>query len=322
MATTPALVTLIVGAEPTLQQRELEAVVAAIRADLPDVEVATQVATELERLPEMRTQSLFGGSTCVIILDARNANSALTEELGVYVASPDPEARLVLVMDKAPRGKGFHTTVQQGAKTDSATYDHRSVSPPPDFRTDDWIRIVKDEFSRHGKQAGQQVLELVLERAGTEVTAIVTKVGQVCGAAAGARVSEADVERVLEGYGRQSGFKVADACVDRDPAGALTALRGALEAGDEPVMLLGGLVHRFRSLLQVRAGKSPTDIGMSPFQHKRLLGLAKRNFGPGELGRCHERLARADVDLKGSPLPSEVVLELAVLDVATAAGRQ
>ena len=151
---------------------------------------------------------------------------------------------------------------------------------------------------------------------------IAVQVATVCASAASGTdaLTEADVERVLEGHGRQSGFAIADAVVARDAAAALTATRGALEAGDAPVMLLGALAYRLRQLLVLRAGGDgrAAGLGRRPVSGGRLRALtreARESFGPGELAWAVDRLAQLDHDLKGSDLPSDLLFEVAVVEL-------
>jgi DNA polymerase III subunit delta len=76
------------------------------------------------------------------------------------------------------------------------------------------------------------------------------------------------------------------------------------------------LTFRIRQLLQVRSGAAPKEAGVSPGQHRRLKALAAA-FNPGELAWCHDRLAQLDVDLKGAELPDDLLLELAIIEVAS-----
>jgi len=146
---------------------------------------------------------------------------------------------------------------------------------------------------------------------------IASKVGSVCAAHPQvATLTGEHVDSAVEGHGRRSGFAIADAVAERDAAAALVAVRGSLEAGDAPLAVLGALTYRMRQLLQVRSGASPKEAGLSPGQHRRLQGLAGA-FHPGELAWCHDRLAQLDVDLKGSELPDALLLELAIIEVAT-----
>ncbi|MGH3452614.1 MAG: DNA polymerase III subunit delta, partial [Haloechinothrix sp.] len=194
---------------------------------------------------------------------------------------------------------------------------HVEVKTPPDWDDRAWDGVVAGEFRRAGREADGSAIAALRTHAGEDPSAIASKVAQVVEAVGEPRTLTAeDVEAAVEGHGRRSGFAIADAVADRDPAEALVALRGALEAGEAPLAILGAVVYRFRQLLAVRGGAGPKDAGISPGQHRRLQGIV-RGFHPGELAWCHDRLAQVDVDLKGSELPDDLVIELAILDVAS-----
>ncbi len=306
----PAPVHLIAGDDDLLLLRAVERLLEDLRAADPELEVETHDAQETAHLPEMRTQSLFGGSLCVILRGVENPSADLKRELEEYLESPSPDATLVLVA----RGTG---KVQKIAKLAQEHGERTDVRAPADWDAKGWERLVGEEFRRLERKADAGAIGAILAHAGSEPGVIASKVGQVVASTeAGTVVSADHVEAVVEGHGRQTGFAVADAIAERDPAAALVALRGALESGEAPLALLGAVVFRFRQLLVVRGGGSAKDAGISPGQHGRLKRIAG-SFNPGELAWCHDTLAQADVDLKGSDLPPELVLELAVLEVAT-----
>lgn len=304
-------VLLLAGDDDLLLLRELERVVAELRDEDPDLAVETYDATETEHLPELRTASLFGGRTCVVLRGLEEVRADLKSELEQYLEAPSEDAVLVLVS----RGVG---KVQKIARLAAEHGERRDVSTPRDFENGAWDRLAGEEFRRLGRKADATALAAVRAHAGNDPSAIASKVGQVAAAAPrGETITAAHVEAAVEGHGRQSGFALADAVADRDAATALVALRGSLEADEAPLALLGALVYRFRQLLQVRGGGSQKDVRASPGQYRRLQAIATRNFGPGELAWCQDRLAQLDVDLKGSDLPDHLLIELAVIDLAT-----
>jgi DNA polymerase-3 subunit delta len=306
----PTPVILLAGDDDLLLQRELERVLERLRAAEPELDVETYDVAETAHLPELRTQSLFGGRLCAVLRGVESLAGDLKGEVEEYLAAPGADAVLVLVA----RGTGRIPKVAKLAKQSGERTDVRA---PADWDDRGWDRLVTEEFTRLGRRADAAAVAAVRAHAGAEPGAIASKVGQVVAATAPDRpVGAADVEAVVEGHGRRSGFAVADAIAARDAAAALVALRGALDAGEAPLAVLGAVVFRFRQLLVARGGGSAQDAGASPAQHKRHQGIAAR-FHPGELAWCHDRLAQADVDLKGSELGPDLVLELAVLDVAT-----
>jgi DNA polymerase III subunit delta len=306
---TPVL--LLTGDDDLLLQRELERRLESLRADDPELSVDRYDASELEQLPELRTTSLFGGRTCVVVRGLETVTSGgLKDGLERYLDEPSQDAVLVLVA----RGVG---KVQKIAKLAKANGERVDVKAPADWDDRGWDRLVGEEFRRLQRKADATAIAAIRTHAGRDAGAIASQVGSVCAAHAGVPTLTAQhVDAVVQGHGRASGFAVADAVGDRDPAEALLALRGALDAGDAPLAILGAVVYRMRQLLLVRSGANAKDAGIrNDGQYRRTKAIAA-SFNPGELAWCHDRLARLDLDLKGSELPDELVLELAIIEVA------
>ena len=300
---------LLVGDDDHLLRREVDHVLGELREQDPELAVEIHDVSETEHLPELRTQSLFGGRPCVVLRGVEAVGGDLKAELETYLEQPSPDAVLVLVA----RGIGRIQKIGRLAKEHGGRTD---VKTPPDWDERGWDRIVGEEFRRAGRKADAAAIAAIRAHAGTDASVVASKVAQVCASADAGTITAEQVEAVVEGHGRQSGFAIADAVAERDPAAALIALRGALESGEAPLAILGALAFRFRQLLRVRAGAAAKEAGVSPGQHRRLKALAG-SFGAGELAWCHDRLAQLDVDLKGSELPDHLLIELAVVEVAT-----
>lgn len=306
-------VVLIAGDDDLLLQRALERWLGEATADGPELTVDVRDVSETEHLPEMRTASLFGGRTCVVLRGVEGVTGALKEELESYLDAPDDDAVLVLLargVGKIP--KIAKLAVQRGERID--------VKTPADWDDGAWERLVRDELRRLGREADPSAVAAIRAHAGAAPATIASQVASVSATApAGATLTADHVDAVVEGHGRSSGFAVADAVAERDVEAALVALKGALDAGEAPLAIMGALAFRLRQLLQVRAGATAAQAGMSPGQHRRTQRLAA-GFGPGELAWCHARLAELDVDLKGSDLPGDLLVELAVVELATPGG--
>lgn len=307
---TPVL--LLAGDDDLLLQRELERRLVALRADDPELSVDRYDAPELEHLPELRTTSLFGGRTCIVVRGLeRLARDGLKEELERYLEAPSPDAVLILVA----RGTG---KVQKIAKLAKANGERIDVKAPADWDDRGWERLVGEEFRRLKRKADATAIAAIRTHAGNDAGAIASQVGSVCASHEGVATLTANhVDAVVQGLGKVSGFAVADAIGERDPSAALVALRGALDAGDAPLAILGAITYRMRQLLMARSGANAKDAGIrSDGQYRRTKAIAAA-FNPGELAWCHDRLAQLDLELKGSELPDELVLELAVIEVAS-----
>jgi len=303
-------VLLIAGDDDLLLQRELERRLDELRGEDPDLAVERHDAQETEHLPEIRTASLFGGRTCLVLRGAEELSGDLKAEVERYLEAPDDAAVIVLLA----RGVG---RIRKVAKLAAQHGERVDVKTPPDWDDRSWQRLVGDEFRRLGRAADASAVAAIRSHAGDAPATIASQVATVCAAEPHADPLTAEhVEATIEGHGRRSGFAVADAVAERDPAGALVALRGALTGGESPVAILGALGFRFRQLLRIRGGASAAEAGVSGGQHRRLAALS-RGFNPGELAWCHDRLARLDVDVKSSEMPDHLLLELAVIDLAS-----
>lgn len=305
---TPVL--LLAGDDDLLLQRELERQLAELRSEDPELEVDVRDVAELEHLPELRTTSLFGGRTCVVLRGVEGVAGDLRAEVEGYITAPSDEAVLILVA----RGTG---KIQRIAKAAKAQGERVDVKAPTDWDDRGWDRLVGEEFRRLSRKADATAIAAIRTHAGNQPATIASQVASVCAAAGDASPITAEhVEAVVEGHGRASGFAIADGIAERQPAAALVALRGALDAGEAPLALLGAIAFRTRQLLLVRSGASPKEAGISPGQHRRLQSLAAA-FHPGELAWCHDRVAALDLELKGSDLPDELLLEVGIIELAT-----
>lgn len=304
---------LIVGDDDLLLHRAMRDLVDELTAQDELLTVDVHDAMELERLPSLRTTSLLGDHTGVVIrgLEQRGVGADLKDEIAAFLDEPDDEAVLVLVS----RGKN---QVRKFTSRMNTVGTVTEVAAPKPWDDGGWNRVIADEFRRRGVTASRDVVAALRRHAGTETAAIASQVAQVIEAADG-DVTVDLVDSVLQEHGRETSFTVVDAVVDRDPRAALVALAGLREAGESEMAVFGALAVRFRQLLAVRAGlTSPADVGASPGQIRHLQAPARSNFEPGELAWCQERIARLDVDLKGgSALPPDVVLDMAVIELAT-----
>lgn len=307
----PVPVHVLAGDDELLLQRALERLLAQLRADRPDTHVEQVDGSQLAGLPELRTASLFGGTRAVVVRDADRLSGGALDEVLAYLEAPDTGSVLVLVAESTDRRQRLFKRAQAtGARIEM-------VRAPRPWDQRAWEQLVETELRRLDRDPDPAAVAAILAHAGTDAATIASKCAQVAAATPpSGRISPAQVEAVVEGHGNRGAFPVADAVADRDPAAAILALRGALDGGEQPLAVLGAIAFRLRQLLQVRGGASPDEAGVSPAHHRHLLRSARR-FSPGELPWCHDRLCRADLDLKGSDLPGDLTLEIAVIELAT-----
>lgn len=305
---------LITGPEEVLVRREAERILDGLRAS-GDLDVTDVRAEDLkeEGLPDLRTGSLFGTPRAVRIREAQDLPSDLAKALIAHLEGTPPEATVILQASGTGR-------IRKLAKVIADLGGRIDVAAPKDWEGGKWLALVGDEFARHGRQADEGARQSIMDHAGFDVGVIAEKVAQVVAAVPASKVTAEHVASVVTGHGDRGAFAVADAMCAREPAKALELLRGVLEGGGEPVMVLGALTYRLRTLVAVAGGIEGKAIGTSISSGQaRRLGEARRNFGPGEMTRAYRALADADVAIKSGGPPPEQVIEAVVVDIATPA---
>lgn len=306
-------VQLFVGPEELLLRRAAHRRLDELRAEAGDLEVIDVRGSEVRErgLPDVRTASLFGAPRALLIREAHDLGASAAAALKELVEAGGGEAAVLLLSSGTGRIQGL-------AKAVKAAGGRVDVLPPREWEDRKWAALVADEFRVHGRSADAAAVAAVLAHAGLDVATIAEKVAQVAATAGPGRIGADAVEAVVVGHGNRGSFAVADALCDRDPARAVELLRGALEHGDDPVMVLGALVYRMRSLVAVAGGVEVSTVGLnlSGGQVGRLRGV-RRNFDPGELTRVYRALADADREIKGGELPPAFALERAVVTAAT-----
>lgn len=307
---------LVTGSEELLVRRTAERILDEVRAEVGEVEVVDLRASELkdEGLPDLRTASLFGGFRALVIREAEALPAPVAGALVEVLESPLAEA-VVLLLASGTR------SIQKLAKRVGDLGGRVEVAPPREWEERAWKQLVTDELARHGRKGDATAVAALLQHTGFDVSTIAEKVAQVAATAPAGKVTAEHVDEVVVGHGSRGSFAVADAMCDRDPGAAARLLRGCVEAGDHPVVVLGALVHRLRSLAAVASGVAPRSVGLSlsPAQAGRLKKV-RANFGPGELTQAFQHLAAADLEIKSGDLDAAFAVERAVLAIATPGG--
>lgn len=304
---------LLTGPEELLLQRAADDLVTELRAEGP-VEVVDLRIPELgeDGLPDLRTGSLFGDRRVIVLREAAELPAALGAQLLAEVEQTPPDATVILLATGTGRMVKLAKRVTElGGRVD--------IAPPREWDARGWARLVGNEFARHDRAGDDGAVQAILSHAGLDVSGICEKVAQVTATAPAGSITAEHVDAVVVGHGSRGSFAVADAMCDRDPARALELLRGVLESGDDPVMVLGALAYRLRAVVAVAARLDGRQLGLriSGGQANRLRGV-RRNFGPGELTAAYRTLAAADAEIKGGELPADLVIERAVVRIATA----
>jgi DNA polymerase III subunit delta len=277
---------------------------------------ATEVdggAWQGSELQDLATPSLFGEQRALLVTDAKALSKEAVAELRAYLDAPDPEAPLVLACTVADRGKPPAALV----KAVEAVGQVRQVAIPRKELEGWLVQRAASAGVRLSPPAARALAEIVGPDAGQLVAAL----DQVADAF-GSEIGPVQVHQQFRGLGEQKTWDLCDRAFAKDLPGAIRSLRSIEEAGDEAIMVLGGIASRLRDLIKVRALPPRTPPAVAAKQAGlRFEWQARRyqqqaaNFTPEDLVRLHERITDADRALKSGGT-ADVVMPALIVEIA------
>jgi len=266
---------------------------------------------------DLATPSLFGEERALVVTGCRHLHEAGVKELAAYLASPAPDARLVLLVEVAERGKPPAALV----KLVQPVGEVRQVA----VARKDLPQWLLSRAGRHSLVLAPEAARALVDAVGESPAALDSALEQLAAAFRGQRVSRELVASQFRGLGEQRVWDLCDRLFERDAARAVRSLRTLLEAREEPLAILGGVASRVRDLIRVKA----LPERMPAAEVARAAGLRfdwqvrrsreqVRWFTMAELVGIHARIAQADRELK-SGAPGDVVLPVVVAEITTPA---
>jgi DNA polymerase-3 subunit delta len=302
-------VTLLWGEDDFLVREAALALLGDTKAT--EIDAAEWQGGELQGLA---TPSLFGEPRALLVNDVRSLRKETLDEIGRYLAAPDPDATLVLACVVAERGKvpaalqKLVEPVGEVRKVDIARKDLES-----------WL---VGRAKEHGLDLAIPGARALVETLGQEPGQLVAALGQLQDVFAGQRVGPREIAGQFRGLGEQKTWDLCDRAFGKDLPGAIRSLRSIEEGGDEALMVLGGIAARLRDLLKVRSlpdrmppAQVAKEAGLRFDWQARRYQQQARNFSMAQLVDLHERVTDADRALK-SGSTGDVVMPTLVTAIA------
>jgi DNA polymerase-3 subunit delta len=262
---------------------------------------------------DLSTPSLFGERRALLVTDSRHLPEVAARELATYLASPAPDAMLVL-----------SATVGERARVPAGLV--KLVQPVGEVRE---VKVArKDVPGWVARRAKAKALELapdaasaMVERLGEDPAALDQALDQLGSAFPGSRVTRELVAEQFRGLGDQHVWDLCDRAFARDLPGSMRSLATLLQSGEDALPILGGIASRLRDLVRVRSlpdRMPPGDLARAAglrfeWQARRYRESARR-YSMEELIDIHERLVEADRALK-SGATGDVVLPVLVMAI-------
>ncbi|GAB2612551.1 DNA polymerase III subunit delta [Streptomyces capparidis] len=313
-----APVTLAVGQEELLLDREVAQVVAAARAADPDTDVRdlTPDAVQPGTLAELTSPSLFAERKVVVIRSAQDLSADTVKDVKAYLAAPVEEIVLVLLHAGGAKGKALLDAARKAGA--------REVACPKMTKPAERLAFVRGEFRTAGRSATEDACRALVDAIGSDLRELASACAQLAADVEGP-VDESVVARYYTGRAEASSFTVADRAVEGRAAEALEQLRWALAVGVAPVLVTSALAQGVRAIGKLataprgmRPGDLARELGMPPWKIDRVRQQMRGWTGDG-VAAALKAVAEADAAVKGGGSDPAYALERAVVVVAQAA---
>ena len=250
----------------------------------------------------------------------RSVDKMSTEEqahLAAYVSAPVDSTCVVLV---APKLHGQ-------SKLSKAAKKAKVIAEAKPLKGSALRRFAKEESKRRGHSLGPRAAEALVESIGEDLGALddaIERLSLYVGG--GAKIDAAAVEACVSRVAADSIWALVDAVGMRDTKRALEAAGSLLDNREAPLRILAMVARQLRIVAKMRdallsglrGGDAAAKAGAPPFKARELTDSARR-FTSVQLAFAFDVLADADLALKGSKRPGELVLEEAILTLC--AGR-
>lgn len=310
--------TLVVGPEPLLAERAVEAVVHAARAADADADVSHVIGSELTAaaVAEHVSPSLFATRRVLVVQGVQDVPDATGEALLSHAADAHDDIHLVLIHPGGAKGKRLLDAFRK--------LGVREVACERLARADDQMEFVRAEVASHRARIEPNAARALVEAVGGDLRALASAAAQLAADADGGVISTAVVATYFEGHAEVKGWVVADRAVEGRTADALEQLRWALDTGTDPVLVTAAMATALRSLARlsgaprgVRDADVARDVGVPPWKVRILRGQL-RGWTPGGLVRAIRAVAAADLQVKGAGNDPTLALTTAIVEIGTA----
>ncbi len=257
---------------------------------------------------------MFGDARVLVVRSAQDLRSAALAVLTPYLTSPVEGTVLVLQHAGGAKGK----TVLETARATGAVEIGCARIVWPEERAD----FVRAEVRRAGGRIEPAAVAALVDAVGSDLRELAAAAAQLVSDSGGA-VDMKLVRAYYQGRAEVSGFAVSDLAVIGNAAGALEALRYALDLGVPHVVIADALADGVRTIARVASAARGNEyqlaktLGLPPWKVKRAL-TQSRGWTETGMRRALQAVAVLNADVKGEAANPNWALERALLELSRA----
>ncbi|MBB5957756.1 DNA polymerase-3 subunit delta [Saccharothrix tamanrassetensis] len=322
-AVPPDPVQLVIGEEELLVERAVRSALDAARKVDPQADLTRVKVTDLTppELVELVSPSLFAEGRVIALEAAQEIGKEIAEAVVAYAKAPADGVVLVVVHSGGGRSKVAKELPGALRKAGAAVTECPKITKAADREA-----FVRNEIRSAGGKADPEAVGALIEAVGSDLRELAAASSQLV-SDTGGKVDADAVHRYHRGRAEVTGFAVAEKAVMGDRAGALEALRWAIQLGVPHVLVADALADAVRTIARVLAVgrgdpfKLAGELGMPPWKVKKAQGQARGWEGDG-LAAAMSVVADLNADVKGVAADSGYALERAVLKIVNAYGRR
>ncbi|WNV83321.1 DNA polymerase III subunit delta [Umezawaea sp. Da 62-37] len=320
-AVTPDPLQLVVGDEELLVERAVRAALDAARkidaqADLTRIRVTDLTPPELA---ELVSPSLFAEGRVIALEAAQEAGKEIADTVIAYAKAPADGITLVVIHSGGGRSKAAKELPAALRKAGAVVIDCPKIT-----KANEREAFVRNEVRSAGGKIDPEGIAVLIDSVGTDLRELAAAASQLV-ADSGGNVNADEVRRYHRGRAEVTGFAVAEKAVIGDRAGALEALRWAMQTGVPHVLVADALADSVRTIARVSAaGRADPfqlagKLGMPPWKVKKAQGQS-RGWDSSGLAEAMSVVALLNADVKGVAADADYALERAVLRIVAVHG--
>ena len=195
----------------------------------------------------------------------------------------------------------------------------------PWWKQDEWLLNWLTQRARQRKiKIEPPAVQALAELVGHNLRLLDQELSKLLAYSANARaISVADVKLLVSGARERSVFEMVEALASGNKKQAVTLLQSLLDAGEQPLGILGMIAWQYRLLLQVKEQMSQGQsqeaagaaLGQKPFTMKKAWPQAQR-FSLATLEWVMERLLDTDIAIKTGQMEDRLALTALVAELS------
>lgn len=302
MPSKPSSIYLLLGPEEGERRVFLRELQEGLRERHGDVEVHRLYAFDSslnDALPLLRSDSLFGGHTLVIMRNAEELKKK--EEIDAFVSfakSPSSSGTLVLVSDKPSLDKRLEKHVSKDQK--------KIFWEMFENQKQGWLI----SYARKRRVSLEpEAAELILELVENNKLALASEVDRLT-LFFPERITPENVETYIYHAKEENVFTLFGTLMDGDFQGSLEILEKLLLSSDaHPVQLVAGLLWQFQNLLAIKAGEAEhrslpelfSQLNIRSKRNQKIYATGAKRFSLEECENIVLSLNDTDAQLRSTP---------------------